>query len=417
MQSIIGITYRKNIPETPAKYTEKSLSIIQSMLDEVIGYTVTLQKLVKNKTVFIKPNLVRPNPKELPAITTDVRVILGLVRLLHDAGAKQIQVGENPGYQLAAREAFKLAGLDKSLPKYGAKPVYLDESPAMRIKVPHATVMQEMDLPKPVLDAEVFINLPKMKTHMHTLVTLGIKNLHGLIYDHERLMFHRNDVAFKVVDVLRAIRPQLTIVDGIMAMEGQAPLSGKTIPDMNTLIAGTDPVAVDTIGTIVMGIEPEEVATNRVAAQSNLGVAKIANIKVLGTPVNQVKRNFKRPIISSVGVFKNVTVIEGGACNGCLSALRHTLDKLHHENKLEAINPITVYVGIPMPNVPNINKWTGDIWLFGNCAVNLFAQEKIRNAKPNVVLGCAPHIFDLYKALNQIRIPQSEIRNNQTKRK
>jgi uncharacterized protein (DUF362 family) len=400
--TIVGISYRKVVPENPAKYSERSLSLIQSMLDEAIGYTINLTKLVKHKTVFIKPNLVRPNPIELPAITTDVRVILSLVRLLHDAGAKTIQVGENPGYKLAAREAFALAGLDKSLPKYGAKPVYLDEEPAIRIKVPEATVMHEMDLPRPALDAEVFINLPKMKTHMHTLVTLGIKNLHGLIYDYERLLFHRNDVGFKVVDILRAVRPQLTIIDGIMAMEGQAPLSGRTISDMNTIIAGTDPVAVDTIGTAVMGIAPDEVVTNRIAAQGNLGIAELAKIKVKGTPIKKVQRHFKRPIISSVGMFKNVMVIEGGACNGCLSALRHTLDKLHHEKKLDSMTPITVYVGIPMPNVTNIEQWTGDIWLFGNCAVNLFAQEKIRNAKPKIVLGCAPHIFDLYKMITAV---------------
>lgn len=399
MQTIVGIAHRSAVPENPAKYSEKSLSIIQAMLNEVIGYSVNLTNLVKHKTVFIKPNLVRPNPRELPAITTDVRVILGLVRLLRDAGAKTIQVGENPGYKLSAREAFALAGLDKSLPKYSAKPIYLDEEPAIRKRIPDANVMGEMDLPKPVLDADVFINLPKMKTHMHTLVTLGIKNLHGLLYDYERLIFHRNDVGAKVVDILRAVRPHLTIVDGIMAMEGQAPLSGRTISGMNTLIAGTDPVAVDTIGCVVMGIAPDEVATNRIAAQAGLGCSALTRIKIKGTPIIKIQRHFKRPIISSVGVFKNIMVIEGGACNGCLSALRHTLDKLHHEKKLDAMTPITVYVGIPMPNISNINKWSGDVWLFGNCAVNYFAQENIRNAKPNVVLGCAPHIFDLYKSL------------------
>ena len=399
MSPSVGIAYRKNIPDSPAKYSKKSLSVIQSMLEEAIGYTVDLRKLVKNKKVLIKPNLVRPNPKNLPAITTDVRVILGLVQLLRDSGASEISVGENPGYKLSARKAFALAGLDKSLPKYGAKPVYLDEEPAIRKKVAAAQVMNEMDLPKAVLDAEVFINLPKMKTHMHTLVTLGIKNLHGLLYDYERLLFHRNDVSLKVVDILRVVRPQLTVIDGIMAMEGQAPLSGHTISNMNTIIAGTDPVAVDTIGCAVMGIDPEEVATNRIAVQAGLGCGDLTGIKVKGTPIKKIKRNFKRPVISSVGVFKNVNVIEGGACCGCLSALRHTLDKLRYEKKLDKLAPITVYVGIPMPNVTNLNKWTGNIWLFGNCAVNLVAQENIRNANPSVVLGCAPHIFDLYKLL------------------
>ncbi|MDI6783087.1 MAG: DUF362 domain-containing protein [bacterium] len=399
MQPIVGIAYRKVVPENPAKFSKKSLATLQLMLDEAIGYSVNLQKLVKNKRVLIKPNLVRPNPKVLPAITTDVRVILGFVQLLRDSGAGEIGVGENPGYKLSAREAFALAGLAQLLPKYGAKPVYLDEEPAVRKKIPDALVMNEMDLPKAVLDAEVVINLPKMKTHMHTLVTLGIKNLHGLLYDYERLLFHRNDVSMKVVDILRAVRPQLTVIDGIMAMEGQAPLSGHTIPDMNTLIAGTDPVAVDAVGCAVMGIDPEEVATNRIAAQEGLGCSDLNQIKVKGTAIHTVKRNFKRPVISSVGVFKNVTVIEGGACNGCLSALRHTLDKLHHEQKLDRMTPFTVYVGIPMPNVTNLNKWTGAIWLFGNCTVGLVTQENIRNANPNVVLGCAPHIFDLYKLL------------------
>lgn len=402
MQSIVGIAYRKSIPENPTRFTEKSLTVIRELLQEAIGNAVNPRGLVHNKTVFIKPNLVRPNPKMLPATTTDARVILALVRLLRDSGARKVWVGDNPGYKLSSREAIQLAGLDKILPKSGAVPVYLDEEPAVRIKNPKGKVMCEMDLPKRVLDAEVIINLPKMKTHMHTLVTLGIKNLHGMLYDYERLMFHRNDVSYKVVDILRAIRPQLTIIDGIFAMEGQAPLSGKTISDMNTIIAGTDPVAVDVVGCAVMGIEPDEVATNRIAVQEGLGCGNLDKIQIKGVLIEKVKRNFKRPVISSIGVFKNVNVIEGGACQGCLSALRHTLDKLHFENKNGTLPPMTIYVGIPMPNVANLEKWVGDIWLFGNCAVNLVTQENIRAAQPEVVLGCAPHIFDLYKMITQI---------------
>jgi uncharacterized protein (DUF362 family) len=400
MQAIVGISYRKNIPRSNGvNYSKKSLTQIQAMLAQAIGYASNLSKLVKHKSVLIKPNLVRPNPKVLPAITTDVRVILGLVQLLRDSGAATISVGENPGYHLSAREAFALAGLARTLPKLGAKLVELDKNPPVRIKVPNATVLEAFDLPKAVLDTEVFINLPKMKTHMHTLVTLGIKNLHGLLYDYERLLFHRNDVSYKVVDILRVVQPQLTIIDGIMAMEGQAPLSGHTISEMNTLIAGTDPVAVDTVGSAVMGFDPEEVATNRIAAQAGLGCSDLTSISIAGTPIKKVKRNFKRPVISSMGVYKNVKVIEGGACTGCLSALRHTLDKLWFEKKLVQKMPFTIYVGIPMPNVQNLNQAVGEIWLFGNCAVGLVTQEHIRNANPNVVLGCAPHIFDLYKEI------------------
>ncbi|MCX7919719.1 MAG: DUF362 domain-containing protein [bacterium] len=402
MQSIVGIAYRDEIPETPVTYTNKSLSVIYSMLEEAIGYTVTLSQLVKHKSVLIKPNLVRPNLNQFPAITTDARVILSLVQLLRDAGAREIKVGENPGYKLSAKEAFALSGLDKSLRKYGAKLVSFDSEPAVRVKVPDALVMTEMDLPKAVLEAELLINLPKMKTHMHTLVTLGIKNLHGLLYDHERLLFHRNDVNLKLVDILRAVKPQLTVIDGIYAMEGQSPLSGTTIADMNTLIAGTDPVAVDSVGCAVMGIEPDKVATNRIAACSGFGLSDLTKINIQGTQINRVQRKFKRPVISSVGVFNKVNVIEGGACSGCLSALRHTLDKLHFEKKLEKYTPLTIYVGIPMPNVANLPTWIGDIWLFGNCAVGLSTQESIRNANANVVLGCAPHIFDLYKLITQI---------------
>lgn len=402
MKSVVYIGHRNYIGEAPNEFTHKSLDVIYDLVREVISGVVDLEKLVKGKSVVIKPNLVRPYLDLIPATITDPRVIIAVVQLSLRAGARSVFVAENPGYKFSSRAAFVSAGLDQLLPKE-AKLVSLDEEPAEVVHIPNGQVLCSVKIPKIILDADVLINLAKLKTHMHTLVSLGIKNLHGLVYDEERLIYHRNDINHKLVDLLRVVYPSLTILDGIWALEGQAPLCGKPVKDMNVIIAGTDIVAVDSVGSYLMGISPFEVTAIRIAFQYNFGTANLNDIEVRGTPLNTVTRNFLRPIVSSAGVYKNINVIEGGACLGCLSALRHSLDKLSFEQKLERLPLVTIYVGKPMPNAQNLwnfkknNK--NDLWLFGNCSIELTAQENIRQASPKIVYGCAPHVYDLYNSI------------------
>jgi len=401
---VVYLAHRDKVPETPVIYTELSLNLVYEMLKEAVFRACDFTSMVKGKTVFIKPNLVRPNPSQLPAVTTDPRVVMAMVRLAKENGAAKVQIGENPGFKYSSRAAFDDWGVKEALEKMGAEIIYLDEDNSLEIDNPTGRVMMKMNLPEKVIKADCFINIPKMKTHMHALVTLGIKNLHGLVFDDSRLMFHRNDVSQKIVDIYRVAKPHLTVIDGLWAMEGQAPLSGEVIPDMNLLAAGTDTVAVDSVCSELMMIAPEEVDAIRIAGWEGLGVNKLEEIDIQGAELKKIQRRFRRPVLSGTGIYPNLLCIEGGSCKGCLSALRHALDKLNREGLMEKIPPFTIYVGVPMPNAKNLQNSIGDIWIYGNCAVDVMQQDSIREKHPHFIYGCAPHIFDLYALLRKTYI-------------
>ncbi len=395
----VAVLKESNIPGSPSEISNDSLNIIESLLDRTLSLILDIPTYFKDKTVFIKPNLVRPNLVALPAVTTDPRVIIALTKLIINAGAKKVMVGDIPGYRVKSSDAMDLSQLTDKLVDLGAYSANLNEGDIVAVPTPTGTVLKHIKLPVSVRDADIFINLPKLKTHMHTLVSLGIKNLHGLILDDQRLLFHRHDISYKVVDILYSIVPDLTIIDGLWALEGQAPLHGNAVSDFNTMLASTNINAIDAVGTYLMGIEPVEISTCRLACKRGFGPYNLVDIEILGYDINRIRRIFKRPVLSSAGVFDKVDVIEGGACSGCLSALRHSLDRLEFEKKLDKLPKLTIYTGMPMPNTVTLESWDGDLICLGNCASSLVLKQNHVSQPSIFVPGCAPHVLDLKHVL------------------
>jgi len=209
---------------------------------------------------------------------------------------------------------------------------------------------------------------------------------------------HRNDINVKIVDILRVVRPDLTLIDGLWAVQGQAPLSGSAVPDMNVLVAGTNVAAVDTVAADLMGIGAHEVAMLRLVRQEGLGETDLAHIDVVGADPDRLRRPFARPVIGCMGAYDAVRVVEGGACSGCLSALRHALDKLGSEGAFAGREPVTLYVGRPMAERRNLRNVRGETWCFGSCAADLVYDTHRRAELARFVPGCPPHILDFYKA-------------------
>lgn len=387
------------VPESPTEFTEKSLKLVRDLVAEAVAACCDLAALARGKVVLVKPNLVRPDPRNPCAVVTDERVLLSVVGLLRDAGAARVLVGDNPGYGLSLFEALAcMADFTRRIAAAGGEIVSFDHCGSEAVPNPGAFVFDPVRLPRALLDADVLLDLPKMKTHVHTLVTLGVKNLYGLVCDEERMFCHRNDINAKVVDVLRLARPQLTVLDGLWAVQGQAPLSGSAVPDMNVIAAGTDVCAVDTVAADLMGIGAHEVAMLRLAKQEGLGETDLSAIEVVGADPAGLRRAFARPVIGCAGAYDAVCVHEGGACMGCLSALRHALDKLAGEGAFAGRKPVTLYVGVPMPERRSLLRRDGELWCFGACAAPLAYQTHGQAPAAHCVPGCPPHILDFYKA-------------------
>jgi uncharacterized protein (DUF362 family) len=237
-------------------YDEAGLELV------VMDGLKTIGADVAGARVLLKPNFVEFDPDT--AINTNPRLVGAAVLALRRMGAAEVTVGEGPGHRRDTQYVMTQSGLLEALSDVDAPFVDLNTDAVRRTALrSHYTPLQELWLPATVLDADVVISMPKMKTHHWAGVTLSLKNCFGCVpgrvYGWPKNALHWADVQSSILDVAAAVRPRYAIVDGIVGMQGNGPISGERV-DAGVLIFGDDPVATDVIATTVMGFDPEGVA-------------------------------------------------------------------------------------------------------------------------------------------------------------
>jgi uncharacterized protein (DUF362 family) len=241
------------------------------------------------KPVLIKPNYINTKHPST-GITTDGRVIEGVVKFLIRHDVKDIVVGEGTGHG-DTLEAFKVAGVDKIAQKWNVRMIDLNRDEMVQVVPPNPVTLRKVKVARTVLESTI-ISVPKLKPHRLTTVTLSIKNMMGAMTPKASMHRHLNQ---NIVDLVSIIKPRIAVIDGIIAGEGHE-TSGNPV-EMNLVIAGTDPVAVDAVGASVMGVAPASVKHLRLAEEKGLGTLDLKRIEILGEPVETVKRKFRRSFI------------------------------------------------------------------------------------------------------------------------
>ncbi len=236
-------------------------------------------------TVFIKPNMVA---QFFPAISQP-EVVKCLIEMCFEVNAKRVCIGENPMCQITSHEVFDTTGLKDYYESYGAEVHLLDKEEYVDFKIPNGVVLKQLKLPLLLRDSDVYIQIPKMKTHCITKVTLGIKNAHGLLRDRDKGKHHSSDLEQKLVDINKARPPDLILMDAFSAMEGFGPTFG-TMKKMNLAIASDNVVSIDSVASQIMGYKPLSIKTTKLAAEQGLGDP---NPVILGLPINKVKKKFR----------------------------------------------------------------------------------------------------------------------------
>lgn len=269
-----------------------------------------------NRPVVLKPNLVYPIGWR-SGVVSDVRLIRELIGHLHRLGIKAIMMAEGPGLGVEAGRAFEKSGFAELSRETGVPLVDLNQ--AQRRPVSWAN--GELMLPE-ILREAYYINLPKIKTHINTLVTLGLKNQKGLLSYQDKKRFHQQGLHRPVAELLAAVRPDFTILDGVLAIEGDGPLAGGRRVRLGVVAAGTDPLAVDAVGCRLMGIEPREVEHLDLACQMGLGEL---DPEVVGDPVEACRRRFRRPRMDTLKVMGLHNQRTPLACSMCGGAAREGL--------------------------------------------------------------------------------------------
>ena len=210
------------------------------------------------RSVLLKPNLVEYDPGTV--INTDPRLVAATVLAVRRLGASSVLVAEGPGHRRDTPFVVSASGLGERLGEVGARFVDLNLAPVTRVPL-HSryTDLGDLWLPAPVVEADVVISMPKMKTHHWAGATLSMKNCFGCvpgrIYGWPKNVLHWAGLQEAIVDVASAVRPELQIVDGIVGMEGNGPIDGTPV-QAGVLVFGIDPVATDSTAALVMGLDP-----------------------------------------------------------------------------------------------------------------------------------------------------------------
>jgi uncharacterized protein (DUF362 family) len=245
--------------------------------------------LNKDSSVLIKPNLCCIRPPETGA-TTDVRIVEGIVAYLRDElEISNITIVESDATQVLADMAFKLLGYVRLSERYNIKLVNLSKCPYSIQSFPQNVFLKEIQVPDVFQKADFFISVPKIKTHMDCYFTCALKNQYGCNPYPRKVKYHSR-LADAIVDLNVIFKPDLVVVDGVVAMEGyRGPTDGLPIR-MNTLIFGTDPVAVDHFVARVMGLKPQKIQYLVEAEKRGLGSTQY---KTIGVDIREIERKFQ----------------------------------------------------------------------------------------------------------------------------
>ena len=395
---------------------------IDSMVRRAVDLAGGLQsKISKGSHVVLKPNLFAPFP---PPISVDRRVISSMVRLAREAGAKRVTViegvsmgtlmkrvrpsatpcGMNRGFKTA--EIMQMLGIKREVEEAGGEVMSVEDAEKVEVNIKGGIALHRVNYPKVVLDADCFINMPAMKTHTMTMVTLSLKNLQGLLDERGRYYSHRDDLQQHMVDISKIRRPDLVLLDGLLGMEGMGAGEGGTAVEMGVIMASYDCVALDSIASMCMGIEnPLVVSTTRLAAHDGLGTANPFMIEVAGETIASVKKKFQLPATYTMpidslvtGLYPNIDVYIGGACSTCwlMAALAEsTLAKVPQR--------FSLIVGVDPKIPPQLRTDLAHTFFLGECALATGGDLlELRNAMQLAGIdrflgGCPPYEQSLVK--------------------
>jgi uncharacterized protein (DUF362 family) len=251
---------------------------------------------VRGKRVLIKPNLV-DYLEDFP-VTTAPEMVAAVADLLFELGAGEVIVGDGSAFRRETWPIVEASGLAAVLAKRDLKFIDLnyDDPQAVPVRDKWLNRSSIFWLPRHVLKSDVIISLPKLKTHHWAGVSLSLKNLLGVVpgakYGWPKNIIHVNGIPLSIIGIYKILPPVLSVIDGIIGMEGDGPLFGRPVPH-GLLAVGRDPVSVDVTCARLMGFSLESIPHLKLAAWAGVGQAH--RIEVHGAPAERLERHYQPP--------------------------------------------------------------------------------------------------------------------------
>lgn len=282
----------------PAPGAEPKVSVVRAsyggdLLDRVRRLFVDHGVHLGGKRVVLKPNLVEFDSET--AINTSPALVLAALEACRALGAASVKIAEGPGHRRTTWDLAEAAGYFDTILDFESAFTDLNLDEVSEVALPRsAKGLHSLWLPRTALDCDLLISLPKMKTHHWAGVTLGMKNLFGLVpgavYGWPKNVLHWAGIDESILAINSAVPNMFTIVDGVEGMEGNGPIQGRR-KHAGVLVAGADRVAVDATCCRIMGVNPELI--RHLAMAQTMSQTQEANVRQIGERLDAVRTEFE----------------------------------------------------------------------------------------------------------------------------
>lgn len=377
-----------------------SENVIKGSLEKLLELISYDEDLSGVKSAVIKPNLC--SEKDWTTGTTTCPVIIREVATwLFDHGVQKITVADGSVVGKDTIEVMEKTGVMDVVEELGLRAVDLNKDKTVKVKVPSPLIHGEIQLARTPLEADYLVNIPVMKTHICTGVTLSIKNLKGLLPPAWKKRFHFMGLDGSLADLASVVKPDLNILDGVVGMEGQGPITG-TPRKARVMMASKNHFSLDVVASRMMGFDPAEIKhLEMYAGRLGIDISSYAP-QILGDPDLTIE--FKKPVSAHEGYFPGVEIVWGDPCSGCDSALGAALSGLAQEGELERLREmggITIVIG-QKAEPPEKER----VLLVGKC--------QYRNRDKGIFIpGCPPQGFLIRGIIDEIMGKESEYRSEE----
>ncbi len=381
-----------------------------SSLKKAIELCDGFKALKPDHKILLKPNILWGGTKKLPpfGVVTTSAVVSHLLQLLRDQGCRDITIGEGtvPNKELGSstHRGYKWSGIGKAAERYGARLIDFNSELFEEVQLEKVRVK----VSRWVLESDFLINLPVLKTHQQTKVSLGMKNLKGCLAIESKKKFHKHDISRLIALLNTRIKTALTLIDGIYAMEKGPDFLG-TSYRTNLLIAGRDILSCDIVGAVAIGIKPEEVDHLREFSSLNGRSLSPDAIEVKGETLNQIARPMKwqlsvEDIFHQAGI-KGITIqqqeTDQSRCSGCEAILSAFCGIFCKDNPGVALDGVEICLG----RETKPKKESKKVFLLGDCAIaaNKDFKDGIK------IKGCPPPILDTVMSIVFKSLPKKRV--------
>ena len=328
------------------------------------------------RRVLVKPNVNFPTRES--GVNTNPAIIESLIQLLMDSGVDEVAIGEGSGIESDTSRIFKATGYDEIAEKTGARLIDFDSSEKVKLEVPNGLALKDLEIPKPLLDYDVLINVPLAKTSICTTVTLCLKNLMGILSKRYKVKAHLSGLSQAIVDIHKAVKPELNILDATVGMEGFGPISG-TPKRTNWILMSRSAVELDSVAAKLMGIEPSDIEHLKRASEQGLGTIEASEIDLSGIDLEKDSVRFTVPN-STPSVAEGVRLSLGETCRNCIGPYNVAIFRIDKNGKLPDLKGLEILMGKRAKPSGKVTRTLA----IGNCC------KPIRDKVDCYVPGCPP---------------------------